>query len=86
MYCHPVDDFLRSETGVRLVVKLPTGDDMHIGAGFRQMERQIAQDLTCRRVVGRKVLIDEDDSSRCDVRALQGAARRESRGKPAPIG
>ena len=46
----------------RVIVLLAAGDDVNVPALAGQMKREIAQDLACRRMIGKEKPIEKDDA------------------------
>jgi hypothetical protein len=54
------DQFLRRQPCFWLIIKLLAGDDMDVHPSSRQVEGEIAQELTCGAMIGEKVAIEEE--------------------------
>lgn len=52
MDVNAADQFLRRPPCFRLIIKLLAGDDMDVHPSSRQVESEIAQELTCGAMIG----------------------------------
>ena len=58
-----VDGFTLRQRCLGIVVDLPAGDEVDLASGAGEIEGEIGKDLACRRMVGCKKSIDEDQSA-----------------------
>ena len=77
MYLHAADHFLGEQRRLRICIQLPAGDHMNVLAPRGEIEGEIAEELTRRRVVGEKVSVDED--------GLSHACRDDTRSRLVPF-
>ena len=53
---------LLSRLRIWFIIELPAGNHMRLDPGAGQMESEVAEKLTCRRMVGKEDSIEKDDA------------------------
>ena len=59
---NPAYDLLGRQLLVGIVIELPAGDDVHIRTSSCEVEHQIAQNLTCRGVIGEEIAVEDNEA------------------------